>query len=118
MKKQNLKFQELTQFFVLVAILVFVNIIASSFFFRLDLTEDKRFSISEASKNILKEIKSPVYVEVYLEGEFPAGFERLQKSIRETLEEFRNYSNNNIEYSFINPGAAPDVKPEIMYTNN
>ena len=110
MKKQNLKFQELTQFFVLVAILVFVNIIASSFFFRLDLTEDKRFSISEASKNILKEIKSPVYVEVYLEGEFPAGFERLQKSIRETLEEFRNYSNNNIEYSFINPGAAPDVK--------
>jgi len=108
MKKRNLKFQEISQFVILILILVFVNVIASSLFFRIDLTEDKRFSISDASKQILKEIKSPIYIEVYLEGEFPAGFERLQKTIKETLEEFRNYSNQNIEYTFINPGAAAD----------
>lgn len=110
MKKRTLKFQEIGQFVLLLLILVFANIILSSFFFRLDLTEDKRFSISEASKNILAQVKSPVYVEVYLEGEFPAGFERLQKSIRETLEEFRSYSHDNIEYRFVDPSAAPDLK--------
>lgn len=110
MKKRTLKFQEIGQFVLLLLILVFANIILSSFFFRIDLTEDKRFSISEASKNILAQVKSPVYVEVYLEGEFPAGFERLQKSIRETLEEFRSYSHDNIEYRFVDPSAAPDLK--------
>lgn len=110
MKKRTLKFQEIGQFVLLLLILVFANIILSSFFFRIDLTEDKRFSISEASKKILAQVKSPIYVEVYLEGEFPAGFERLQKSIRETLEEFRSYSHENIEYRFVNPSAAPDLK--------
>ena len=79
MKKRNLKAQEISQFLVLVAILVFSNIILSGFFFRIDLTEDKRYTISEASKEIMKNLKSNIYIEVYLEGEFPAGFQRLQK---------------------------------------
>ena len=110
MKKRNLKAQEISQFLVLVAILIFSNIILSGFFFRIDLTEDKRYTISEASKEIMKNLKSNIYIEVYLEGEFPAGFQRLQKSIKETLEQFRAYSGDKIDYVFIDPGASSDIK--------
>jgi len=110
MKNRSLKFQEISQFIIVLVILLFCNVIMSSFFFRLDLTEDKRYSISEASKEIMKNVSSNIYVEVYLEGEFPAGFQRLQKSIRETLEQFRNYSGNKIDYKFIDPGVSPDPK--------
>ncbi len=102
--------QDIGRFFIQIAILALANYVLSSFYLRLDLTEDKRYSISEASKNIMKGLKSPIMVEVYLEGEFPAGFQRLQKSIRETLEEFRSFSGNKIEYRFTNPSAIPDAK--------
>jgi ABC-2 type transport system permease protein len=110
MKKRSIKFQEISQLFILLLILVFANTIFSSIFARLDLTEDKRYSISDASKEIMKNIPSNIYVEVYLEGEFPAGFQRLQKSIKETLEQFRAYSGDKIDYVFIDPSIAPDVK--------
>ena len=110
MKKSNLKLQELLQLFALLAILVFVNVILSRFFFRIDLTEDKRYSISDASRQIVKKMTGMVFVEVYLEGDFPAGFQRLQTTIKETLEQFRTYSGDKIDYKFVNPGAAPDAK--------
>jgi len=110
MKKRSIKFQEVSQLIILLLILVFANTIISSIFVRWDLTEDKRYSISDASKEIMKNIPSNIYVEVYLEGEFPAGFQRLQKSVKETLEQFRAYSGDKIDYKFIDPSSAPDVK--------
>ena len=47
-----------------------------------------------------------VYVDVYLEGEVPSGFKRLQRSIRETLEEFQTYAGGNVQYNFIDPATA------------
>lgn len=110
MKKYSLRIQDLGRFAGLLLILLFSNVLLSGFFFRLDLTEDSRFSISEASRKILSGLKGPVFVEVYLEGEFPSGFERLQRSIRETLEEFRACSGEKLDYQFVDPSAAPDVK--------
>jgi gliding-associated putative ABC transporter substrate-binding component GldG len=110
MKKKSYKFQDISFFLILAAIVVLANFVFSSYFVRLDLTEDKRYSISDASKSIMKNLKSTVMVEVFLEGEFPAGFQRLQKTIRETLDEFRSYSGNKIEYRFTNPSAIPDPK--------
>lgn len=74
-------------------------------FFRLDLTADKRHSLSEASKEILTGLDDVVYVKVYLEGEFPAGFTRLQKATHQLLNELRSYS-SYIEYEFINPSES------------
>ena len=88
-----------------ICILILVNILASMFFFRLDLTADKRHSLSEASKEILQELDDIVYVKVYLEGEFPAGFTRLQKATHQLLNEFRSYS-SYVEYEFINPSES------------
>jgi hypothetical protein len=106
----SLKLRDIAWFLAMVLVITLTNILLNGFFYRLDLTEDKRYSISEASRKILSTLKGPVFVEVYLEGEFPAGFERLQRSIRETLDEFRAFSGDKLDYQFVDPSAAPDPK--------
>jgi ABC-2 type transport system permease protein len=81
-------------------------------FYRFDLTSEKRYTLSPATKNLLSKIDETVFVKVYLEGDFPAGFKRLRNETREMLDEFRTYSNNNIEYEFINPSENPDKKQQ------
>lgn len=97
------------------ALLVLINVLASQYFFRLDLTEEKRFSIKEQTKQVLRELDDKVYVEVYLEGELNAGFRRLQKSIRETLEEFRIYSDDKVQFVFVDPSTALSQKARNEY---
>lgn len=87
-------------------LLVLVNLLASQYFFRIDLTEERRFSIKEPTKEMLSSLDDKVYVEVFLDGELNAGFRRFQKSIRETLEEIRIYSGNKVEYVFTDPSTA------------
>jgi ABC-2 type transport system permease protein len=95
---------------------VLLNFLASFYFFRLDLTEEKRYSLSDATKNLLenlteKDSTTDVYVKVYLDGdELPGGFERLKRAVTETLEEFKVYGGTNINYRFINPNAETDTK--------
>jgi len=91
-------------------VVILINIIAQTTFFRLDLTDDKRYSVSPATQNMLEGMKNEVYIEVFLEGEFPAGFERLQAAIKEKLEEFRIYGGANIQYKFTNPNESGDNK--------
>jgi gliding-associated putative ABC transporter substrate-binding component GldG len=96
------------QFTMLVAILAGLNWLASLIFFRIDLTEDKRYSISEATKTLLENLDRDVNVNVYLAGDLPAGFERLESATRETLEEFKTYSNGRVQFQFSDPSDAPN----------
>ncbi|CAN5199139.1 gliding motility-associated ABC transporter substrate-binding protein GldG [soil metagenome] len=93
-----------------ILVLVLINVVAHRFVYRIDLTEEKRYTISEATKDLLRDLEDVVYVEVYLEGEFPAGFQRLQRSVKETLEEFRTFGGKNIQYKFIDPATAKSGK--------
>ena len=70
--------QALLQFGLFCGILLFVNILANSFYSHLDLTEEKRFTLTRPTREMLRGLKDQVYVQVLLEGEFPAGFKRLQ----------------------------------------
>jgi ABC-2 type transport system permease protein len=97
----------ITRFVLLVVVLAGVNWLASSFFFRWDLTDDKRYSISDATKQLLGNLKKDVVVNVYLSGDFPAGFERLESATRETLEEFKTYANGHLIVNYSDPSAAP-----------
>ncbi len=96
----------------LIAIIA-INIISNFFFHRFDLTADKRYTLSEASLNILKNAKEPIYVDVFLEGNFPAEFKRLQTETKQILEEFKAY-NPNIIYQFVNPLENPEEADAIM----
>ncbi len=84
--------------------------IMSFFFFKLDLTEEKRHTLTGATKEMLGTLENKMYVRCYLTGEFPAGFKRLEQNIKERLDEFRDYSDNQIEYEFIDPYSSGDKK--------
>lgn len=108
-KRRNLKSGSILQLFLGILIILLVNVIGSFVFTRFDLTSEKRYSLSPATKAMLKDIDDIVYFQVYLEGQFPAGFKRLRNATREMLDEFRAY-NRNIHYEFINPSKSDDPK--------
>lgn len=72
---------------------------------RMDLTEEGRYSLSEGTESLLENVDEPLLVKVYLEGEFPAGFERLRLETQYMLEEW-SARNGNVFFEFINPNEA------------
>ncbi len=97
--------QALLQFGLFAGILVFANIVANSFYGHLDLTEEKRFTLTKPTKTLLRGLKDRVYVRVLLDGEFPAGFKRLQTATKEMLDDFRSES-GYLDYQFENPSLG------------
>lgn len=97
--------------------LVLLNLLASFYFFRIDLTEESRYTIKPQTKQVLANLEEEVFVEVFLEGDLNAGFKRFQKSIRETLEEFRIYSNNKVNFVFTDPNQALGEKARNEFMN-
>lgn len=94
------------RFLALVAIIAGINWLASLLFFRLDLTDDKRYTISDATKQLLENLDKDVQVNVYLAGDFPPGFKRLENATREMLDEFKTYSNGKLNFQFSDPSSA------------
>ncbi|MBC8486190.1 MAG: gliding motility-associated ABC transporter substrate-binding protein GldG [Bacteroidetes bacterium] len=108
-KKKDIKKSNIFQLILGLAIIVLVNIIGYYVFTRFDLTSEKRFTLSEPTIKMLKDLDDIVFFEVYLEGDFPAGFKRLKRETKEMLDQFRAYS-DNIQYEFINPSSGTDPK--------
>ena len=106
-KRKNLKKNQLISFGLTLILIVVINIIGSYVFTRFDLTSEKRYTLSETTKETLKNLEDYVYFKVYLEGDFPAGFKKLRRETKEMLDEFRAYS-KFIDYEFINPSAGSD----------
>lgn len=102
------KLQHLGRMALLLLIIVLANILSSFIFTRFDLTSEKRFTLSPVTKKIMSELEDVIYVKVYLDGDFPPAFQRLQTATREMLDELRYYSDGNIEYEFINPSGYSD----------
>lgn len=84
--------------------------IGSLSFARFDLTSEKRHTLTPTTVDLVENLDDVVYVKVYLAGEFPADYRRLQRAIKDKLDEMRAYAGDNIQYEFINPGEAPDRK--------
>jgi len=99
------KKQYLLKLAIISGILVSLNILSEFVFFRVDLTEERRFTLSKATKRIVEDVDEIVYVNVLLQGKFPAGFKRLQESTIDLLKEFRKI-NGNITFDFEDPGEG------------
>lgn len=82
--------------------LLAINLLANFFFFRWDITEDKRYTLSETSRRTLKKIETPILIEVLLKGDIPPTFKKLQTETMQLLEEYVS-ENNHIRVQFINP---------------
>lgn len=114
--RKNIRRSSFVQLAIGLAIIIVINILGSFAFYRLDLTADKRYTLSPTTRKMLKELDGVVYFKVYLEGEFPAGFKRLRNETREMLNQFRAYS-KNIQFEFIDPTTGKDkTQLEAMYT--
>ncbi len=92
--------------------LVLINAIVSFFFVRYDLTTEKRYTLSNVTKDLLNQLDDIVYVQVYLgkDEDFPVGFKRLRDATKEMLDEFKVYANGNVEFEFINVVDNTDAK--------
>ncbi|MEN2416457.1 gliding motility-associated ABC transporter substrate-binding protein GldG [Flavobacterium mesophilum] len=106
--KLNLKTLGITIF-----ILIVLNVLGSIFFHRFDLTKDKRYTLSETSLNIVKQVKNPLSIKIYMEGELPPDFRRLQQETKQLLEEFQAY-NGNIVFEFVNPMENEEESMEMI----
>jgi len=94
----------------IIVIIILLNLIARNLFFRIDLTSEKRYTISHETKQILKELDDVVFIRIYLDGELNNQLQQFQKNITELLDEFRVYS-RNIEYELVDP--FEDVSPKV-----
>ncbi|MCH2084595.1 MAG: gliding motility-associated ABC transporter substrate-binding protein GldG [Saprospiraceae bacterium] len=110
-KKSNRRFQSVIQLGLFIGIILFINILANvrfgnmALYTTLDLTEEGRFTLTEGTRNLLQDLDEVVYVNILLEGDFPAGFKRLQRSTQEVLDDFRGES-GLIEYAFEDPAQG------------
>jgi gliding-associated putative ABC transporter substrate-binding component GldG len=86
----------------ILTLVLFLNVLSKGYFHRFDLTKDKRYTLSTTSLNIIKQVQNPLYVKIYLQGDLPADFKRLQSETRDLFEEFKAY-NKNIIFEFVNP---------------
>ncbi len=96
-----------------IGIIVLLNIAGHFAFKRFDLTADKRYTLSQTSLNIIDGVKQPLYIDVYLEGNFPGEFKKLQTETQQLLEEFKA-QNSNIIFQFVNPLEEEDDKEKTM----
>ena len=97
---------------VIVAIIA-VNLAVQFYFFRLDLTSEKRYSVSKNTKELLRNLDSDISVVIYLDGDLNSGFLRLRKATAEMLSEFKVYAGNKLSYTFVNPSAAATDKERM-----
>ncbi|NDD48049.1 MAG: hypothetical protein EBZ31_06850, partial [Flavobacteriia bacterium] len=99
--------KDLLQWLGMAALVVAAVAVSQFSFFRLDLTEDQRFSLNESTEALIDQVEDPLLITLYLDGDFPTGFQRLKEETRRMLDEFRA-RNGNIQYVFINPSENPD----------
>lgn len=101
----------LANLLILLGILVVLNLIGSRFYTYLDLTEDKRYTLTDSTKKLLNKTDDNYYVTVYLDGTFPASIKRFRDRVEETLKQFQGES-AYINYEFIDPidGTPEEVK--------
>ena len=106
----NIKPKSWIQFFVTVGIVILFSAAAGLVRLRLDLTEDKRYTLSPPTRDILNGLENDVYIQIYLDGEIPIPLKRLKRSVQDMLEEFRIESGRLIDYEFINPADAGNAQ--------
>jgi ABC-2 type transport system permease protein len=95
------------------AILVLVNVIAAGSFVRLDLTEQKEFTISRATKDVLHDLNDLATITVYMTEDLPPQLSTLRRQISDMLDEYRNYGRGHIQVDFVDPAKDPQVEQKM-----
>ncbi|MEM8895378.1 MAG: Gldg family protein [Bacteroidota bacterium] len=99
---------------IILGIVVLVNLISNRLYFRLDFTADKRYTLSEATKNILEELDDVVTVKAYFSEDLPPQLLSNRQDFEDQLVEYENRSGGNVVYEFINPNENEEIELEAQ----
>lgn len=108
------KKEGIIQIFLLIGILICINILADSFIIRLDLTDDKSYTLSEASEDIAQSVQNPITIEGYFSAGLPPQLAQVQRQFKDFLDEYRAYSGGNVEYTFLNPNESEQIEAQTQ----
>jgi gliding-associated putative ABC transporter substrate-binding component GldG len=97
---------------LIAAIVLVVNFISREFFVRLDFSEDKQYTLSNATKNILRNLKEPVSIKVYFSKNLSPEISKNREDFKEMLIEYTNISKGMLVYEFVNPNEKPELEQE------
>jgi len=100
--------------FVVAGILIMLNILSNRFFFRIDFTEDKRYTLSDATKDLLDELIDPVTVTAYFSEGLPPNIDKTRIDFKDMLTEYASRSRGKILYEFIDPNKDPMIEQQVM----
>ncbi len=98
-------------------VLIALNLGVSKLSFRLDLTEEKRYTLNPHTIELLKGLNDEVYVKIYLAGKLPVRFKKFQRAIEDKLIDFKEYAGKNLQYVFINPTQSPKKEERFRFYN-
>ena len=102
------------QVLLMIGIVIVINIISEQFYFRLDLTADKVYTLSKATKNILKSLEEPVTVTAYFTEDVPPQLLQGRKDFQDLLVEYANVAGGNLVYEFIDPNKDQASEQKAM----
>ena len=108
------KMRILTQSFMFIAIIIVINLIASKLYFRIDFTEDKRYTLSEASTSTMENLDDVITISAYFTEDLPPQLLSTRQDFEDLLIEYENLSDGNIVYEFINPNASEAQEGEAQ----
>ena len=99
---------------LLAGIVILLNVLSKQLFFRWDVTEQKQYTLSKATKNILKDLNDQVTVKAYFSKDLPANIAKTKRDFQELLIEYSNLSKGSLDYEFVNPNEDPQVEQEAV----
>ena len=96
------------------SVLLSMNLLSTLFHVRLDLTVERRFTLSDATRRMIRELDEPVEITVLLDGDMPAGFQKLANASRDLLNDIRDISPDKISFTFARPAADADDSTRLL----
>ncbi len=103
-----------TAFLLVTGIIVLINLLSLQFYTRLDLTENKQYTLSAATKSILRNMDQTVSVKAFFSENLPPDLKKVRDDFRDMLLEYSSLSRGNVDYAFVNPNEDPDAEQEAM----
>ncbi len=99
---------------LVIGVIVLLNIIANRFFFRLDFTDDNRYTLSKSTKDILKDLQQPVTITAYFSKKLPPDREIIRRDFKDMLIEYSSASKNMLVYEFVDPAKEQKIEQEAL----
>lgn len=103
-----------TNILLIIGIAVLANLVSQELFVRLDLTEGKQYTLSKATKDILRELEDPVTVTAYFSGNLPPQYDKVRQDFRDLLVEYHTWSDGMVEFEFVDPNKDEQVEQEVL----